>query len=62
MFIPFLRLLVTFSLRISFTARRLESNGSHETKRNSAVKLLNEGLKEKVHENFVRQDVLLAVM
>ena len=31
-----------------FTARRLESNGSHETKRNSAVKLLNEGeFKEK---------------
>lgn len=61
MFIPFLRLLVTFALRAFFTARRLESNGSHETNRNSAVKLPNEGLKKKFHENFIRQDVLLAV-
>lgn len=61
MFIPFLRLLVTFALSIFYCAET-GVKWHHETKRNSAVKLLNEGLKKKVHENFVRQDVLLAVM
>ena len=47
MFIPSLSLLVTFALRI-FHCAETGVNGSHETKRNSAVKLLNEGeFKEK---------------